>query len=365
MRSLFFVLFVFYSISSLAQGNSNSAFLKHQATEDAYNMAYKGLSIEFYEPLNIDQRRYVNWSAYMRRNKIKYNVPYKIVNFWQSGHTSYYEIKVIEKNNPKAREIRLGFYNNPNNEYGIERIPIFIIDNRNAGCEEYINYVGKKVLFGNREYIIKDVVNRLNRLTVSMTSQFVYVGINTNDTIFEDVWRALSGNYHTELFQVEKPSNDSIRYGETRVITNDSITQYSYIDNMIELVILGNEKEFNFELKNLSNNSIKVIWNEAVFVGIDGVTSKIMHSGIKFSEKEGDQPASVIIRGAKISDVAVPTNNIRYISNGKWVTDSMYPKKENESGQVRLMLPIQIKETINEYVFTFNVKFEWNRPELH
>ena len=57
---------------------------------------------------------------------------------------------------------------------------------------------------------------------------------------------------------------------------------------------------------------MKLIWNEAAFVGLDGSTSKIMHVGVKYSEREGDQPATTIIRGAKIDDIAVPTYNVYY-----------------------------------------------------
>lgn len=37
-----------------------------------------------------------------------------------------------------------------------------------------------------------------------------------------------------------------------------------------------------------------------------------MHVGTKFSEREGDQPATTIIKGAKIEDLATPTSNVYY-----------------------------------------------------
>ena len=115
----------------------------------------------------------------------------------------------------------------------------------------------------------------------------------------------------------------------------------------------------------MSDNSIKVVWNEAVFVDYDGSTSKIMHLGTKYSQKDGDQPASTVIKGAKIEDVAVPTVNVRYSDLLKdWVTDSMYPSDPGkEPGQLRLMLPIQLKEVINEYIFVFDVKYVFKYPE--
>ena len=103
-----------------------------------------------------------------------------------------------------------------------------------------------------------------------------------------------------------------------------------------------------------------------MFVNYDGSTSKIMHEGTKYSQREGDQPSTTIIKGAKIEDIAVPTCNVRYsYALEEWVNESMYPSKPYENpGQLQLMLPIQIKDVINEYIFVFDVKYMYDNPEL-
>lgn len=177
----------------------------------------------------------------------------------------------------------------------------------------------------------------------------------------------LDGRYISVLKKVEKPSNSQIRYGKTRTISDDkNITKYSYIGNVIDIIIVGDGEAFTFILKNVSDNSIKIVWNEAVFVNYDGSTSKIMHKGTKYSQREGDQPATTIIKGAKIEDIAVPTCNVRYsYTLEEWVNESMYPSKPCENpGQLRLMLPIQIKDVINEYIFVFDVKYMYENSEL-
>lgn len=203
-------------------------------------------------------------------------------------------------------------------------------------------------------YVVRQVGNASNSHKCSYTNPL-------SNAFAED----LSGNYVTLLASVEKPSNAEIRYGTTTVVEDDNVTKYSYVDNAIDIIIFGGSTQFSFVLKNVSDNSIKLVWNEAVFVDFDGSTSKIMHLGTKYSQKDGDQPASTIIKGAKIEDVAVPTVNVSYSDSKKdWVTDSMYPSDPGkEPGQLRLMLPIQLKDVINEYIFVFDVKYVYKYPE--
>ena len=186
--------------------------------------------------------------------------------------------------------------------------------------------------------------------------------ISPETTIFE---QDLTGHYVSVLSKVEKPSNSAIRYGNTTTVQDKNVTRYSYIDNIIDILILGGSKQFDFVLKNISDNSIKIIWNEAAFIDFDGTTSKIMHSGTKYSQREADQPATTIIKGAKIEDLAAPNCNVRYSEKLKdWIIDPMYPSKPALSpGQLKLMLPIQIRDVINEYIFIFDVNYIYNHPE--
>lgn len=186
---------------------------------------------------------------------------------------------------------------------------------------------------------------------------------------------ALKGSYKTALAKVEKPEDATNRYGETKTIQDAGVDKFSYNDSIIDITIFGTSEEFKFVLKNISEHSLKIIWNEAAFVGLDGSTSKIMHVGTKYSQREADQPATVVIKGAKIDDLATPTVNVYYDEGYKigystygngWKTRSMLPKEYSgkEAGEIRLMLPIQIKDVVNEYTFVFRVYYTYDHPEL-
>lgn len=175
-----------------------------------------------------------------------------------------------------------------------------------------------------------------------------------------------SGKFLAALTKVEKPSNSAVRYGKTTSVTDKDITKYSYEDNFIDILIFAGSTQFNFVLKNVSDNTLKVVWNEAVFVDVDGSSSKVMHTGIKYSQREADQPASTIIKGAKLEDLAAPTDKVYYSDVLKeWTSKSLYANavQKVEGQTIKLMLPIQVKDVVNEYIFEFALSYVYNHPE--
>jgi hypothetical protein len=258
-------------------------------------------------------------------------------------------------------------------------VPLFLIDKFN---KDKMKYIGKK--YSNDKVIIEyecvDVVMKTKNNKYSymeMPYPTMHCILKNSITGKEEAYPAenietecfaehLSGEYISTLIKVEKPADESVRYGETKIVKADSVTKYSYIDDFIDILIFGDSINFSFLLKNISQNSLKLVWNEAVFVDFNGNTSKVMHVGTKYSDKELDQPAATIIKGAHIEDIAVPTSNIRYSDILKeWVTESMYPSVPTTSpGEIKLMLPIQVKDVINEYVFVFRVDRIYRHPEL-
>lgn len=239
---------------------------------------------------------------------------------------------------------------------------------------------GIETIFPTSQY--DSSIKKSYYVTNSITGEIETCPMSEIENIFS---ADLRGKYFSYLSMVEKPLNPEIRYGKTStIVSENNESKFLYRDNVIEIIIFPTSSKFYFELKNISENSIKIIWDEAAFVGLDGCSEKVMHKGIKFSEKNGSQPPTTIIKNAKLDDVIIPTHLVYYktvdlsdeskllfqkygygdlVEDG-WDTHSMYPEQPGlKFGQIRLMLPIQIKNVVNEYIFVFDVEYKYNYPE--
>lgn len=193
----------------------------------------------------------------------------------------------------------------------------------------------------------------------------VYSGdMNALEASYKDLWEDEARiydlplynfyDYEMSLSKVEKPENSEVQYGEISSIT-DSISKYQYEDNIIDILLYTSSSGISFYLKNKTQHSLKILWDDASFVDIDGTTSKIIHKGIKYINREESQPPTTIIRGATLDDVAIPTRYIFYYEPlNMWITDMNLPKVPISGMQVTLMLPIQVKGITNEYFFVFD-----------
>ena len=111
---------------------------------------------------------------------------------------------------------------------------------------------------------------------------------------------------------------------------------------------------------------MKLNWDDMAYVDEDGNTKRVMHSGVKYTDRNSSQPASILPKNASLSDVLLPTDNVYFVSGsyGGWRESSLFPRySTNEEAQaspalgkkVRIIFPIVIQDVVNEYVFEFSV----------
>ena len=129
-------------------------------------------------------------------------------------------------------------------------------------------------------------------------------------------------------------------------------------------------KQFNFTLNNKSGHSLKINWDDISFVDTEGQVGRVMHSGVKYTERNNSQPATTVPKGASISDILLPTENVYFVSGqyGGWRENYLLPcvyqtpEAFNAGASslvgktMTIMMPIMIENVQNDYTFTFNIE---------
>jgi hypothetical protein len=198
-----------------------------------------------------------------------------------------------------------------------------------------------------------------------------------------------SAKYDISLWKVERPEKATQRYGSQKVdsISGDSKYRFLFEDNLVRILWLATSRTIAFSLENKTDYSIKIPWDEAAYVDENGRSHRVMHSGVKYSEREKPQAPSIVVRKGTIEDIVQPTHLVyyregyygRYTSTpggweekpllvdydyhgtyltGTYSTFDAFDRavKSNVGKTYQVLLPLQIEDVINDYIFTFRVE---------
>lgn len=190
-------------------------------------------------------------------------------------------------------------------------------------------------------------------------------------------------SYNLSLSKVERPEKATLRYGEQKIdtITDD---KYSFVfeDDLVRILWLVNSRAIGFLIYNKTDHSIKIPWDEAAFIDEKRGSHRVMHSGVKYTDRSNPQAPSLVARKASLNDIVFPTDYVswskgsRYTS-GNWKEKSFFPDydfhgkyitgnfptftafedavKSKIGKSIQVLLPLQIEDVINDYIFTFIV----------
>ena len=178
-------------------------------------------------------------------------------------------------------------------------------------------------------------------------------------------------NYSVGLATVESPADAKQQFGETKVVSfnEEGVSKYRYEDDYINIVWYVGLKQLNFTLKNKSGHTLKINWDDVSYVDVKGQVGRVMHSGVKYTDRNSSQPATTVPKGASISDILLPTENVYYVSGqyGGWREKYLIPCVYNDAATrdaqassyvgktMTIMMPIMIENVQNDYTFTFNI----------
>lgn len=175
--------------------------------------------------------------------------------------------------------------------------------------------------------------------------------------------------YSVGLKTVESPANAKQQFGETKVTSFDEkgINKYQYEDDYIDIVWYVGWNQLYFTLKNKSGHTLKINWDDISFVDVNGKAGRVMHSGVKYTDRNNSQPPTSIPNGASIDDILLPTDNVYFVSGGGWrekhLLPCVYKTPETFNSEapsligktITVMMPIMIENVQNDYIFTFSI----------
>jgi len=186
--------------------------------------------------------------------------------------------------------------------------------------------------------------------------------------------------YEIALVEVERTAQPASEYGTPSIseVFEDGQKRYVFEDALFRATWYAAPKDFSFLLANKSDHSIRVIWDRGVFVDDSGASHRMMHSGVRYLQRDSPQPPSVIVRDGLLNDGVLPTDCVFWKPGhyGGWEQKEIFGPTRTETPsshlefvevfeadaranigrRYKVLLPIEDGGSTHEYVFVFEVK---------
>ncbi len=172
---------------------------------------------------------------------------------------------------------------------------------------------------------------------------------------------SLSSCYTTKTVPYNTYSFSMVDNNGSTIDTGEALT---YVDSSIITTFSVGQKEINMVLKNRTSNTMKILWDETLFIR-NGNPQKVMHNGIKYIDRNQSMTPSVIPSNTTFDDVIIPTDNVYWregyysqygSSSGGWETKDLIPSYTSKGDDFRVFMPMTINGTTKEYNFNFKVE---------
>lgn len=177
-----------------------------------------------------------------------------------------------------------------------------------------------------------------------------------------------ASNTYLSVYKMRLSAVDRQERGNATA-TSIPVAENAFDDGAIRVKWTASNREMSLSVANLTEQVVKIVWDEATFVGSDGTSLRLVHRGTASpADAEFSHLPSVIPRGGKIDDSVYPADLIYHSKEDGWVRrplvveaqartpeEAMRLGNQKRGQTLRVFLLIEVNGKPVEYISTFTV----------
>jgi len=169
-------------------------------------------------------------------------------------------------------------------------------------------------------------------------------------------------HYVLSLVEVEVPD------GFANSDAEPAVGSSSFEDDWVLVDWVPTSKHLSFSLTNRSASAISIIWDDTRYVDEEGEQHRVVHEGVKYSERNEPQPVTVVLQDETVFDYVFPSDHFRVdwpsvyerpLFEETHLADNpsrLQKKARTYVGKsVAVRLRLLVDETAGDYVFMFRI----------
>ncbi len=177
-------------------------------------------------------------------------------------------------------------------------------------------------------------------------------------------------NYRVGLQNVERDVQAQEQFGVAHVaeVSEGDSVAFVLEDGLMRITWVVEEARLPFVLENKTDQPIRIIWDDAIFMDLLGAPHKVMHQGVRYAQRGEPQAPTTVEPGEAREDFILAINLPYQETDASWHEDpflkpyrrmtraELEPALLNVGRSFVAILPIEFEGEVHEYVFTFRVR---------
>ena len=163
--------------------------------------------------------------------------------------------------------------------------------------------------------------------------------------------------YNMSLKEVQRPADVAQRWG--RFTLQKSSDGYTYEDSLLQLLVVPAKGSFLVTIQNKTTYSMQFIWDQASYVGPDGFSSPVSSGETRCIQMGQARPPETVPANARAIITVIPNALIYTPYGGGCSVRDVVPSDSTalkfEGKEARLILPLRVQDSVNEYTLVFRI----------
>ncbi|HSB33939.1 MAG TPA: hypothetical protein VLG39_05760 [Nitrospirota bacterium] len=146
-----------------------------------------------------------------------------------------------------------------------------------------------------------------------------------------------------------------------RLVAPAASEMLQFRDATIAVSFTVDGRSIQMRLTNLLDKNLKLLWEQAQYTDVNKQTSRLMHSGVRFQDRNNPIPEQIVPPRASIQEGVIPINRIVFSQEKKaYETKALLPVESEAGAQLKgktinLFIPIEVDRAIIPYNFKIEI----------
>ncbi len=157
--------------------------------------------------------------------------------------------------------------------------------------------------------------------------------------------------------------------------SSETFPSYIYEDESFVFTWKVNLTRLSFNIENKTKETVKIDWNNVIFVDCYNLVNNVMPKGAKYINHDKSFSPTIILKGTTYEGIIIPSNNVVLNAAVEWTELFLIPCVYTEEvyreelaprflgKKMRVLMPIMVGNKQYEYCFYFTIDKIINKGE--